>query len=184
MTTQTLEAKNIVTKPAFTVVGMRVRTTPGNPNMMQLWMDFDGQQRVRGRTKPGVFYGAMHHFDTPTNEFDYVAGVQVQAGQTAPEGMVSWQIPAQTYAVFETHAAAGRRRLRVHLRVVDGRGGRRAGGRAGASSCTARFNPQDPASKMRIDVPRRRSRLATFPEERPAWERQLREGWRSQAGGV
>ncbi len=49
--TMKIEAK-IVEKPAFTVVGMSVRTKPGDANMMQLWMDFDGQQeRVRGRTE-------------------------------------------------------------------------------------------------------------------------------------
>ena len=50
-----LEA-NIVEKPAFTVVGMRVRTKTGDPSIMQLWRDFDGQtERVQdGQTGPAL----------------------------------------------------------------------------------------------------------------------------------
>ncbi|MFN2201069.1 MAG: GyrI-like domain-containing protein [Caldilineaceae bacterium] len=109
MTTQAIDRQmqaKLVEKPAFTIVGMVTRTKPGDPSMMQLWMDFDGQkERVRGQVSRGVFYGASDNYDPQTTEFDYLAGVAVKPGQAAPEGMVAWEIPAQTYAVFETTLA-------------------------------------------------------------------------------
>lgn len=148
-----IEAR-IVEKPAFAVVGMLARTTPGNPNMMQLWMDFDGQvERVRGRTEPGVFYGAMHNYDMDTNEFDYVAGVEVQAGQTAPEGMVAWVIPAQTYAVFETTLPQiGNAFEAIYQSWLPGSDFERADAPEFELYDEA-FNPQDPASVMSIWIP-------------------------------
>ena len=174
-----IEAR-IVEKPAFTVVGMLARHDPGHPHDAVV----DGFRRpagaVRGRTEPGVFYGAMHNFDMQTNEFDYVAGVQVQAGQTAPEGMVSWEIPAQTYAVFETTLP----QIGVVFETI--------------------YQSWLPASDVeRADGPefelRRRglqsagpgvedehldSRAGEVGWQRPAWERATSRGWRSQAGGV
>jgi AraC family transcriptional regulator len=40
------------------------------------------------------------NYDEATGEFDYVAGINVSAAAEVPEGMVSWDIPAQTFAVF------------------------------------------------------------------------------------
>ena len=108
---------------------------------------------MRGRTEPGVFYGAMHNFDMQTNEFDYVAGVQVQAGQTAPEGMVSWEIPAQTYAVFETTLPQiGAAFETIYQSWLPASDVERADGPE-FELYDAAFNPQDPASKMSIWIP-------------------------------
>ena len=77
----------------------------------------------------------------------------MEEGQAAPEGMVAWHIPAQTYAVFETTLpqigaayeyiygpwmaeAAYVRTEGPELEVYG-----------------SEFNPQDPASKMHIYVP-------------------------------
>lgn len=148
-----LEAK-IVEKPAFTAVGMLVRTTPGNPNMMQLWQDFGGQvQRVRGQANPGLFYGAMHNYDMQTGQFDYLAAVEVEAGQEAPEGMVVWQVPAQTYAVFETTLPEiGPAYEYIYGPWIAGADFERTDGPE-FELYGEEFNPEDPSSKMHIYIP-------------------------------
>ncbi len=88
-----------------------------------------------------------------TNEFDYLAGVEVEAGQAAPEGMVAWRIPAQTYAVFETTLPQiGPTFEYIYGPWIAGSDFERADGPEFELYDEA-FNPQDPASKMTIWIP-------------------------------
>jgi AraC family transcriptional regulator len=42
----------------------------------------------------------MTNYDEGTKEFDYLAGHQVEPGAKAPQGLATWDIPEQTYAVI------------------------------------------------------------------------------------
>ena len=48
-----------------------------------------------------ISYGVMSNFDEETNEFDYIACVAVASSEELPQGMVSFKVPDQTYAVFK-----------------------------------------------------------------------------------
>jgi AraC family transcriptional regulator len=148
-----LNAK-IIEKPAFTVVGMMVRAKPGDPSMMQLWLDFDDQlERIPNKIEPGVFYGVVDNFDTDTQEFDYLASVEIPAGQAAPEGMATWAVPAQTYAVFETTLPQiGRAYETIYGTWLPGSDFERANAPEFEYYGTE-FEPSDPNSKMSVWIP-------------------------------
>ena len=97
-----------ITKPAFTVVGMQIRTTPKAAEIPQLWEKFGPRMNEiqhlveRGPTDTHhVAYGLLDHFDTKTGGFDYLAGEAVVKVDELPPGMTRWDIPTSTYAVFE-----------------------------------------------------------------------------------
>lgn len=91
-----------VTKPAFTVIGLKIRTTPMSPEIPQLWGEFAPRiDEVQHTTEPNVSYGLMGHYDQVVGTFDYMAGVSVEQVANLPAGMAAWDVPASTYAVFD-----------------------------------------------------------------------------------
>ncbi len=93
----------IITRPAFVVIGVKYQGRNENNEIPQLWDAFlpDRAAEITGKVNPNVAYGVEDHYDAETGEFDYVAGFEVSADTPTPDGMVRWQIPAQTYAVFK-----------------------------------------------------------------------------------
>ena len=55
---------------------------------------------IKHMSGPDTAYGLTNNMDMATGEFDYMAGVQVSSTDDIPDGMVSFSVPAQTYAVF------------------------------------------------------------------------------------
>jgi AraC family transcriptional regulator len=102
----------IVTKPAFTVVGMRIHTKGLSPEIPTLWQTFGPRMNeIPQRGEQGTnddahvdhaAYGLMDNYDHENNELDYMAGESVLRVDELPEGMSRWDVPANTYAVFET----------------------------------------------------------------------------------
>ena len=91
-----------VTKPAFIVVGLLLHTQPMTPEIPQLWDKFDPRiDEIQHLSEPHVSYGLMESFDQ-MSRLDYKAGVSVETADVLPEGMSRWNVPANTYAVFET----------------------------------------------------------------------------------
>jgi AraC family transcriptional regulator len=91
----------IVSKPAFTVVGLLYRGKNEHGEISQMWEKLlPRADEIRDQVTPHLSYGVLDHFDRQTGEFDYVAGFGVERGAQLPEGMVRWDVPAQTYAVF------------------------------------------------------------------------------------
>ncbi len=43
----------------------------------------------------------MDNHDPETREFDYLAGREAEPGTAAPRGLAAWEVPEQTYAVFQ-----------------------------------------------------------------------------------
>lgn len=91
----------IVTKPAFTVLGMVERGKNGPKFIHPLWERYMKRfDDIKNKRKSNVGYGVMDNYDNATEEFDYLAGIEVEPGTEAPEGFTTWDIPNQTYAVI------------------------------------------------------------------------------------
>jgi AraC family transcriptional regulator len=91
----------VITKPAFTVVGMKYRGKNEKDEIPHLWEKFMPKTvEVKHKVNPNVCYGVMDNYDEKTGEFDYLAAFEVRDASDVSEGMESWQVPQQTYAVF------------------------------------------------------------------------------------
>lgn len=100
MTTLEKLQPQLVTKNAFTVAGLRLRTKPKSPEIPKLWDQFVPRMgELQFIAEPYVSYGVMESAD---NALDYMAGNPVDDVSNLPEGMSAWKISGQTYAVFET----------------------------------------------------------------------------------
>ncbi|MCC7352573.1 MAG: AraC family transcriptional regulator [Anaerolineae bacterium] len=95
-------------RPAFTVVGMKLHIRGGPDSMNQvpteigkLWDRFHlrmGEIKVKGN--PHVSYGVEGNYDGTTGEWDYLAGFEVAEPPEIPQGMDVWRVPAQFYVIF------------------------------------------------------------------------------------
>jgi AraC family transcriptional regulator len=92
----------IVSRPAFTVVGVLYRGKNEHGEVPQMWDQklLPRVQEIPHQVTPPLAYGVLDHYDPQTGEFDYLAGYGVERVADLPEGMVRWDVPAQTYAVF------------------------------------------------------------------------------------
>jgi AraC family transcriptional regulator len=92
-----------VTKPAFIVVGLRIHTKPMMQEIPQLWDKIVPRMgEIPHGSEPGVSYGLMANFDQQAGVLDYMAGNPVARVGELPANMSRWDVPANTYAVFET----------------------------------------------------------------------------------
>jgi predicted transcriptional regulator YdeE len=86
---------------AFTVIGLLYRGKNKNNEIPQLWGQLMPRYgEVLNKISPKVAYGVEDNYDEESGEFDYLAGYSVASDTKPPKGMVKWDIPAQTYAVF------------------------------------------------------------------------------------
>ena len=96
-----MEEPKILTKPAFTVIGMKYRGKNEHEEIPQLWGKFmDRASEIVGKVDPQVCYGVEDNYDETSGEFDYVAALEVSSEADVPAGMVKWEVPDRTYAVF------------------------------------------------------------------------------------
>ena len=96
----------LITKPAFTVVGLLLHTRPMSPDIPALWDQFVPRiGEIQHQTEGHVSYGLMGRFDQATGMFDYMAGNPVAQVAQLPSGMARWDIAANIYAVLETTLA-------------------------------------------------------------------------------
>lgn len=94
----------IVTKPAFTVVGLRIRAAAKSPEIAQIWDTFVPRMGEMPQSpEPHVSYGLMDNFDA--DGVDYMAGNPISNTAKLPQSMSRWDVPANTYAVFDTTLA-------------------------------------------------------------------------------
>jgi predicted transcriptional regulator YdeE len=104
---------NYVTLEAFTVVGMEVVTTTADGKNLTdcpgIWEKFCGQLEKLKETnylseskKSKNSYGLCFCVENDDTHFRYIAGISYQKGDTVPEGMTLYNVPATKYAVF-TH---------------------------------------------------------------------------------
>ena len=144
----------IISKPAFTVVGMQVHTTPVNPEIPQLWDRFAPRMdEVANLAEAHVSYGLMGNYAEDMASFDYMAGVSVTSVGSLPEGMTSWEVPACTYAVFDaTIPTMGEVFGQIYNRWLATSSYHQSAPFA-FEYYGEDFNPHDPNSQMSIYIP-------------------------------
>jgi len=143
-----------ITKPAFTVVGMRIHTKPMTQEIPDLWQQFVTRiDEVQHISESHVSYGLMDNVEEQAGVLDYMAGNAVEQVADLPAGMTRWDVPANTYAVFEaTLPSIGETFDYAYNTWLPTSGYQPAAGpyfeRYGET-----FNPEDPTSKLSIYIP-------------------------------
>ena len=90
----------IETKEAFTVVGLNYHGKNENQEIAQLWHQLLPRfQEIKHLAQPYQSYGVCGEVETD-GRFRYLAGFEIDEAGDLPEGMDTWQVPQQTYAVF------------------------------------------------------------------------------------
>lgn len=89
----------IITKPAFTVVGLKYFGQNKHNEIAQMW-DTEGYrlEELPNLKSQTDYYGVCGNMDDQ-GSFEYVAGVELTDPNVYPEGMVRWDVPEQTYVV-------------------------------------------------------------------------------------
>jgi len=143
-----------VTKPAFTVVGLRLHTKPMAREIPELRGQFGPQMdAVQQVAEPGVCYGLMDQPAQAPGQLDYMAGAAVVEAVDLPAGRTSWHVPANTYAVFETTLPEiGDTFGYIYNLWLPGSGYQQAAA-PHFERYPATFTPDDPASTFSIYIP-------------------------------
>ena len=86
----------------FNIIGMQIQCED-NHAIPQLWESFNKRSKEfkPKAVKPITAYGVCSDFDMKNNSFTYTAGLKVKDISNIPSGMITMEIPAQEYAVFE-----------------------------------------------------------------------------------
>ena len=97
----------IITRPAFTLVGMRYFGNNQNQEISKLWGAANQHMDKIKHVAPewGAIGLCTMVPDAPPGEFEYVAGLVVSQVEDVPAGFVVRQVPSHQYAVF-THTGA------------------------------------------------------------------------------
>ena len=144
----------IVAKPAFTVVGMLLHTTPMSPEIPALWDQFGPRMgEALHLAEPGVSYGVMGRFNQDEGKFDYMAGEAVLSVADLPAGMTAWEVPANTYAVFTTTLPAVSETFGHIYNAWLPTSGYRPAAAPTFERYGETFDPADPASTLTIWIP-------------------------------
>lgn len=98
-----LEMKpKIIEKDEFKVVGLSKNYVFKQPNdIPELWAEFNRRENeIKNTRSNGIYYGVCIQTDDKSEEFGYVACVEVSDFDAIPAGMKELTIPTQNYAVF------------------------------------------------------------------------------------
>jgi len=97
----------IITRPGFTMVGMRYFGNNQNQEISKLWGAANQHLDKVKNVSPewGAIGLCTTVADAPPGEFEYVAGLVVSKVEDLPEGFVVRDVPAYKYVVF-THVGA------------------------------------------------------------------------------
>jgi AraC family transcriptional regulator len=143
-----------VVRPAFTVVGLILRTTPMTPEIPKLWERFTPRiDEIAHLAEPHVSYGVIDHYDPETHQFNYMAGCAVTRVDALPAGMQRWDVPANTYAVFVTTLPRLGHVMGQIYNTWLPTSGYRHGAGPYFERYDERFNAGDPASTFEIYIP-------------------------------
>lgn len=88
----------IVTKAAFTAVGLMYFGKNANNEISQMWGELNPRyEEIQHKT--GLAYGICGEMEE-NGRFHYLAGFEVTETGDLPDGMEKWDVPEQQYAVF------------------------------------------------------------------------------------
>lgn len=144
----------IVSKPGFTVVGVKYRGKNENQEIPELWGEFGSRfSDFKHRTEEVIAYGVMDNFDPALGDFDYVAGVAVSSSKDQPADLTIWDVPHATYDVFTSTLPAIRSTFDhiYHEWLPSSDFQRRPGPEF--ELYDERFDTQDPKSELDIYIP-------------------------------
>ncbi|MBN2547941.1 MAG: GyrI-like domain-containing protein [Anaerolineales bacterium] len=88
----------IVSKPAFTAVGLLYHGKNENNEIAQMWGQFNPRMGEIKNVVDGAF--GVCGSTQEDGSFKYLAGMAVSSVEDLPTGMEVWEVPAQQYAVF------------------------------------------------------------------------------------
>jgi predicted transcriptional regulator YdeE len=147
----------IVTKPEFTVVGMKL--TSRNPRQIaRLWRAFGPRiTEIRHRVDTDTAYGLTTGHDDRTRRFDYIAGVEVSCPADIPDGMVYWMVPEQEYVAFPCTLPAFVKTYRYVKESWIPAAGYRFAGFPEFELYDERYNPKDRHSQLEFYIPVRQA---------------------------
>lgn len=90
----------IVTKEAFTVAGLNYHGKNENNEIPGIWQQFNPRfKEIPNLVEPYKAYGVCGAVEED-GRFRYLAGFEIAEESDLPEDMETWQVPAQSYAVF------------------------------------------------------------------------------------
>jgi AraC family transcriptional regulator len=103
----TMEPK-IVTMEAFKAVGMLYRGKNEHDEIKEMWQRFMPripEIKHYSDAMGQISFGLCSDLVQPAEagEFEYLASLPVTTLGDIPQGMVGWEVPAQTYAMVEAH---------------------------------------------------------------------------------
>jgi AraC family transcriptional regulator len=144
----------IVEKPAFKVMGMLYHGKPMSKEIPELWNQFGPRMdSVPHAVNPAVSYGVCKDMDMETGEFDYAACVEVNSMADAPAGMVAFEVPAATYAVFPaTLANIGEVYMTASDKALPAAGYHHSAG-YDLEVYDEQFDPEQPGSTFNLYIP-------------------------------
>jgi len=143
----------IESKSAFTVVGMKCRGKNEKGEIPALWQELMPRIReIRNLATGGESFGVMDNYDEASGNFDYIAALGVSTAQDLPEGMVSWDVPAQKYVVFGFEFANVREASQESYASLPDLGYKHAAGPE-FEYYPAEFDPNKPESLMYLYIP-------------------------------
>ncbi len=144
----------IVSKPAFTVVGVKYRGRNENDEIPQLWHDFGPMMgEIQHKVDEHACYGVCANVDHETHEFDYFAAFEVDSTADIPAGMVSFEVPAATYAAFRTTLPDVGKTFDHAYQAWLPQSGYMSTGGPDLELYDEAFNPGDPHSTFEVFIP-------------------------------
>jgi AraC family transcriptional regulator len=144
----------LISKEAFTVVGMNRRGKNQGEELARLWRTFLSRaNEIKGIVDRQVSYGLIGNFDEENGEFDYMAGYEVVEASAIPEGMSSWKVPKQRYAVFPCSLPDLMETLQQIYGTWLPESGYQRGNGPEFEHYGQEFNPEDPCSIMYVYIP-------------------------------
>jgi predicted transcriptional regulator YdeE len=111
MTTTTFVEPQIVALPALHLAGCRYAGMNEHGEVPQMWENqfFPHVAEVAPDPQHWISYGVARELEgvPPDQGFEYLAALEVPPGASLPEGWVTWDIPALTYAVVPAEDVPG-----------------------------------------------------------------------------